>query len=297
MADNLMAEPLLEYLRSHLETQVDQPEETPESTLRALYFKAAGRPVSAAKALTLPIPEISAKTMEQLTELVRLRCNGTPLAHLTGRQQFMGVEMLAGPRALIPRVETELVGYEALACARSLRKRAPLTILDLCTGSGNLILGVLAHEAQVQGYAADISPEAIQFARENAEFLGLSLRVEFYSGNLFEPFESESFYHRADIIICNPPYFSTGKIKEVHEGRLKHEPYLAFDGGPYGTDILRRVIREAPKFLKPQSYLCLEVGLGQGPSVEFLLKRRGEYAEIRSIQDKAQQVRGFVART
>jgi release factor glutamine methyltransferase len=129
---------LLERLNKQLTQQPDKPEETPESTLRALYYLAKGERVSAVKATSLPLPELNQDEYDNLVSLVEQRCAGIPLAYLTGRQTFMGIEMLSEPQALIPRKETELLAYESLSIVRSLLKAGePATMIDVCTGSGN----------------------------------------------------------------------------------------------------------------------------------------------------------------
>jgi release factor glutamine methyltransferase len=288
---------LLERLVVCLKGQVDKPEETPESTLKALYFAAAGAPLSARAAISGKLPLLNAEANERLISLVEKRCSGVPLAHLTGRQQFMGVEMLAGPEALIPRIETEILGFESLATVRRLSgERGLLDIFDVCTGSGNLVLGILAHEPKHMGYASDLSNEAINLARRNAAHLGLIEKVKFFQGDLFGPFYAEEFLNKADIIICNPPYISTKKAAALQDEVYQHEPELAFDGGPFGLTILTRLIHEAPKFLKPQSFLCFEVGLGQGPFVTRMLEKSTLYRQVRAVADSNGQTRAFVVR-
>jgi len=139
--------------------------------------------------------------------------------------------------------------------------------------------------------------EAIEFARKNAMHLGLDDRVKFIQSDLFESFNSEEFFGKIDIITCNPPYVSSQKIKKLDREIFQHEPKLAFDGGPLGYSILRRFIRDAPKFLKPDSFVCFEIGIGQGPLVARMLKNSNLYREIRSLNDSTGKVRGFVAGT
>jgi release factor glutamine methyltransferase len=289
---------LLERLCARLKEQPDKPEETPEFTLKALYFAAAGTPLSVRKAMTTPLPELDPDAKKKLASLVERRLAGVPLAHLTKRQQFMGIEMLAGPEALIPRAETEMLGFETLAAVRSLSaERGPLTIIDVCTGSGNVILGAMAHEPMHRGYGSDISIEAIELARKNAEHLGLGEKVEFRQGDLFEPFQSEELLGKIDIVACNPTYISSKKVPTLHREISRHEPTMAFDGGPFGVTIIARLIREATQFLKSGSFLCLEIGLGQGPFVESLFHKSKGYRNVRPFSDSAGQVRGFIAET
>jgi release factor glutamine methyltransferase len=289
---------LLQTIRQSCVTQPDKPEETPESTLRALYFLAAGIRVSVTRANALRLPELKQEEYKRLASLVEQRCSGIPLAHLTNRQSFMGIEMLAGPQALIPRAETQLLAYETLSIAKSMADSSkPVTLIDICTGSGNIVLGVLAHEPRCQAFGSDLSPEAIELARDNAIHLGVDQKVEFKVGDLFEPFYADGFLGKADIITCNPPYISSKKVSCLPSEISCHEPHLAFDGGPYGLNILRRIINEAPKFLKPKSYLCLEVGCGQGEIVSRMLKNSNQYHQIDALVDEKSVVRAFKACT
>jgi release factor glutamine methyltransferase len=288
----------LEQIRKSWVTHPDKPEETPESTLRALYFAAIGEPVSVQKAKTLPLPDLNQEALKRLATLVEQRCSRIPLAYLTGRQSFMGIEMLAGPQALIPRSETQLLGYETLSIVRLLSSaRKPVTLIDVCTGSGNIVLGVLAHEARCRAFGSDLSQTAISLACDNAEYIGVNNRVEFKTGDLFEPFDSDNFSEKADIISCNPPYISSLKVPTLYPEISRYEPRIAFDGGSFGLDILKRVINEAPKYMKPQSYLCLEVGIGQGNFVTRMLKNSNLYRKIRPVVDDTSNVRVIVACT
>jgi release factor glutamine methyltransferase len=287
---------LLERLRNSWVAQPDKQEETPESTLHALYFAAVETPLSVRKAMTMPLPDLDHEASKKLATLVELRCSGIPLAHLTNRQQFMGIELLVGPEALIPRMETELLGYETLSIVRSLQKAGrSATIMDICTGAGNVVLGVMAHEPQCKAYGSDLSSEALELAKKNADNLGLKEKVDFRQGNLFEPFNSEDFWGKVDVVCCNPPYISSNKVATLDPEISQYEPQMAFDGGPYGVSLLMRIIREAPRFLKPESFLCIEVGVGQGEFVTRLLTNLNLYRNIRQVVNDDREVRVLVA--
>jgi len=137
---------LLEEVRAFFEPHEDKPEETPEAVARSLWMCAAGRPASIAAANGHALPELAPGERACLRRLVEEKRAGKPLAHLTGRQHFMGLELLAGPQALIPRRETEILGRAALAFLRALPD-ASLLAVDVCTGSGNLALALARHEA------------------------------------------------------------------------------------------------------------------------------------------------------
>jgi release factor glutamine methyltransferase len=288
---------LLDRLNAAMVLQPDKPDETPESTLRALYFLAAGIPLSVQKASSENLPQLDAQSQIQLINFVEKRLTGTPLAHLTGRQQFLGMELLAGPEALIPRAETEILGHAALAILKTVaEEKRTITVLDVCTGSGNVALGIAANEPLSKVYGSDLSEEAIQLARRNAEHLKIdNTQIEFIQSDLFAAFESDEFYKKVDLITCNPPYIPSLKVDSMHPEISQSEPRLAFDGGSLGISILIKLIREAPKFLRPNAHLCFEVGLGQGQSMEKRLKKDPNYRNIRTYIDSASQVRALSA--
>lgn len=143
---------LLDRLTASWVAQPDKPEETPESTLNALCFFAAGLPVSVRKASREDIPELDQDSSVKLQSLVEKRLAGTPLAHITGRQEFLGMELLAGPEALIPRIETEILGAAALTIAKSIADaQGAVAVLDVCTGSGNVALAIASNDRPVEG--------------------------------------------------------------------------------------------------------------------------------------------------
>ncbi len=289
----------LARLDEALHTLPDKPEETTASALHTLWHLAAGRPLSIEAAALVPLPDLSAAQQLKLDELTAQRISGTPLAHLTERQQFMGLELLAGPQALIPRRETELLARAALNKLLHLAENNsdhPVVVIDVCTGSGNLALA-LAHGApSAQVFAADLSEDAVALAQRNALHLGLQDRVQLRSGDLLAPFDEAAFHGQVDLLVCNPPYISSGKLETMPAEIVGFEPRLAFDGGPFGIRILQRLMREAPRYLRPGGWLAFEVGLGQGPSVLQWLNKTGHYDTPESVLDAAGQPRAILAR-
>jgi release factor glutamine methyltransferase len=229
--------------------------------------------------------------------LVEKRQAGIPLAHLTERQSFLGVELLAGPEALITRKETEIVGRLALAKLRTLvQERGDVRVIDVCTGSGNLAVALAVNEPRCRVWGVDLSGEAVSLAARNAAFQRVESRVEFRQGDLFAPIEHEEFFGTCDLIVCNPPYISSAKVNELPPETWKHEPRLAFDGGNFGVSILSRLLKEAPKYLTVGSWLCFEVGLGQGPYFARVLSKMSEFGSVETASDSDGQVRAVAAR-
>jgi release factor glutamine methyltransferase len=276
----------------------DKPEETPERLLSALWSTACGAPVSVDRAPRDGLPGLDAQGMERLRGLIERKKAGVPLAHLTERQTFLGLELLAGPDALIPRKETEILGCAALAKIGCMaKKRGSLLVVDVCTGSANLALAYAYHEPHARVYAADLSPEAVVLARRNVAFTGLGGRVEVRLGDLIEPFETPEFAGRCDFLSCNPPYISTAKVKEMHPEISRHEPEAAFNGGVYGVSILVKLIRQAPRFLRPGGWLAFEVGHGQGVGFARQLERNPAFAGVETYADPGGEIRAILAKS
>ncbi len=289
-----------QQLRSRLEAEVqflpDKPEETPDSTLQALWLTATGTPVSAQAALQHKLPELESAAADRLQELLAKRIGGTPLAHLTQRQYFVELEMLAGPGALVPRKETELLARAAIDVAKQMadRESGP-TVMDVCTGSGNVALAIAHHVPSARIFAADLSEEAIALAKLNAAHLLLADRCEFRAGDLLAPFDHAEFMSKVDLLTCNPPYISSAKVEHMHTEISAHEPHLAFDGGPFGVAILMRLLQDAPRFLRDGGWLAFEVGLGQGPPLIKRLEKSPSFQDVQCICDKNNAVRAIIA--
>ncbi len=292
MSDSRLYQECYTRLSAELRTLPDHPEETCASTLRALWQTAAGAPMSAELALTCASPDLNSQQEGALRDLIARRLAGTPLAHLTSRQRFMAMEMLAGPEALVPRKETELLARAAITlCTQS----GELNVLDVCTGSGNVALAIAHHVAAAQVYAADLSETAVDLARRNAAHLGLSARAEFRAGDLLAPFDSAEFHGRVDVLTCNPPYINSAKVSQMAPEIAVHEPHLAFDGGPFGIAILMRLLDAAPRFVRPGGWLVFEVGLGQGPALMKRLQNTPAFGALRNVQDTAGAIRAILA--
>lgn len=288
---------LRERLAQALQFLPDKPEETADSTLHALWHAAAGAPKSAAAALAAGLPVLDDGGRMALEALVAQRLAGVPLAHLVGRQQFLGIEMLAGPGALVPRKETELLAGAAIELARGLAAGgARPRVVDVCTGSGNVALAVAHAVEEAEVHGSDLSEEAIALARRNAEHLGLGTRAQFRVGDLLAPFDAPPFHAGVDLLTCNPPYISSAKVGQMAEEIAAHEPRLAFDGGPLGVAILSRLVDEAPRFVRSGGWLAFEVGLGQGRPLVKRLQNRPTFQEVRAIEDADGAIRTILAR-
>jgi len=290
-----------QVLRDRIAAQVhflaDKPEETADSTLRALYFFAAGTPKSAELAALDELPALTARQLSSLEALIARRIDGVPLPHITGRQRFMELEMLAGPDALVPRKETELLGRVVVEQARELAKQTPAPlVIDVCTGSGNIALAAASYVDTARVFAADLSVPAIALAQRNAVHLRLEQRVDFRAGDLLAPFESDEFLGKVDLLTCNPPYINSAKVQTMPKEISAHEPRLAFDGGALGIGILMRLLQEAPRYLRSGGVLAFEVGLGQGPALVKRLNATSSFKDVRTSLDESGAIRVVYAR-
>jgi release factor glutamine methyltransferase len=307
---------LLDRLAIGLKLMPDKPEESPDSTLRALWHTAAGDPRSAVAALHDELPELPANSpsLRTLEHFVERRLAGEPLAHITGRQRFMGLEMLSGPQALIPRAETEQLARASIDLLQQPGMPQRARVIDVCTGCGNLAFAIAHHVPDAEVFGTDLCENAIAFAERNGIHLGLQARVEFCTGDLLGSFETPDFLghvdlivsnppyiasaklNQADMIVCAPPYIRTTKVEQLAAEIAHHEPRLAFDGGPFGVTILMRLIEDAPRFLRAGGWLAFEVGLGQGAALTKRLQRDHSFREVRALADGNGATRVILAR-
>jgi len=197
-----------------------------------------------------------------------------------GEVTFMGVQLAVRDGVLVARPETELLGNEAVSALRRMGGKG--RVVDLCCGSGNLACGIASQVPTAEVFAVDLTDPCVALARENVRRLGLHVKVR--QGDLFAPIAAE-LADSVDLIVCNPPYISTGKLEKESAVLLNNEPREAFDGGPYGIAIHGRVVGEALPLLKSGGYLMMEVGVRQEKQVTMLLQRTKAYRDIRMVAD------------
>jgi len=276
----------------------DKPEETIDSTLRALWLKASGNPVSAKKALKSDLPNLTDDQISLLNEFIYERLNGKPLSHITNRQSFMGIEFISDERALIPRAETEILVSAAIQIANKIvEEQSVIKLIDVCCGSGNVGLSIAKAIKNSVVYSSDLSLEAVELTQENINFLGLKNNVRVNQSDLFDCFKSPEFYHQFDVITCNPPYISSSKVSKMNVEISENEPRMAFDGGMIGMKIISKLISEAPQFLRNEGWLLFELGLGQGPFLVKLMEDNKAYKRIETYSDQSGNIRAIAAQT
>lgn len=190
-------------------------------------------------------------------ELVRQRAAGTPVAYLVGTREFYSLEFRVTPDVLIPRPETEFVILQLLDDARARRAEAPTPrIADVGTGSGILAIVAARELPSAEVIALDISPPALAVARENAQRHGVAARIEFHQGDLLSMLpETPSL----DYVLSNPPYVRTVEMATLAPEVRDHEPHLALEAGPAGTEVIERLLAQTVPRLKPGGLWICEI--------------------------------------
>lgn len=209
--------------------------------------------------------------LEEFYELVNQRANHIPLQLLTGTQEFMGLEFMVTSDVLIPRQDTEILVEEAGKVCEG------KAVLDMCTGSGCIIISLSKLHKLKKAVGIDISKEALSVAKRNAT--QHNTEVEFQESDLFH--KVTGFY---DIIVSNPPYIPTGLIATLMPEVKDHEPHLALDGSVDGLEFYRRIAADAKKYLNTNGYLLFEIGYDQGNDVSQILLQEG-YIDINIKKD------------
>ncbi len=218
--------------------------------------------------------ELPEPAQAEYTSVLQKRAKRIPLQHMTGEQEFMGLRFLVNSDVLIPRQDTEILVEEAIK-----KIRPGMDVLDVCTGSGCIIISIAKNISGIRAAALDISREALLVAKNNAKLHGVS--IEFLESDLFA--EIHGTY---DVIISNPPYIPTDEIDTLMPEVREFEPHLALDGSQDGLLFYRRILDEAQYHLKPGGHLLFEIGCDQGQAVCGLLKQAG-YSEIAVAKDLA----------
>lgn len=220
---------------------------------------------------------LTGEQQEQFCAVVERRRQQEPLQYLLGKTSFMGMELVVRPGVLIPRFDTEqLVEYSL----QRLQGRVAPKVADICTGSGAIAISIAKYHPDAQVWAVDLSTEALAVAAENNRLQQTNVRL--WQGDLLQPF-GEEFYKQFDAIVSNPPYITSGEMKQLPQEVLQ-EPHMALWGGPDGLDFYRRITVQAEQYLRPGGYLIFEIGYTQGQAVQELLVQYG-YEQITLLQD------------
>lgn len=224
--------------------------------------------------------ELGEDELLRIRALVKRRRVFEPIAYLRGEREFYGHRFLVDARVLIPRPDTETlveVGLQRLR-GHDLGGR----VLDLCTGSGCVAVSLKLERKTLTVDAVDLSEGAVAVARDNAQRLGAVWNVRFAVGDLFAPLGAPSA--RYDLVTANPPYIAAGEIPTLQPDIKDHEPRLALDGGADGLALVRRIVAECPRWLRPGGALAMEIGAGQADEVRSLFESAG-FTDVRAAKD------------
>jgi release factor glutamine methyltransferase len=278
---------LLRKLEKGLIILPDKSEENADNTLRALWHFASGNQVSPILAEKLNLPTLSTSQIISIEDAVDKRLSGVPLAHITARQHFLGLDYILNKGLYIPRKETELLAKNAIETIQNeFVTKKNVMVMDLCTGIGTVALAIAHYCTNSQVYGSDIYKPAIEAAKINAQHFQLEARSTFFHSNLFDPFENLDLKGNTHLIVSAPPYISSAKVKHMAEEIVNHEPEEAFDAGPFGLSVFNQLISVAPEYLIDNGFLIFECGLGQGDFLVNRLCKNTHYGEITLIKDE-----------
>ena len=228
--------------------------------------------------------EVTQEEYKRYQELLEKRAAHVPLQHLTGHQDFMGLDFLVNDQVLIPRQDTEILVEEVL---RNLHDG--MRILDMCTGSGCILLSLLQYSNDCEGVGVDLSEEALQVARANYDRLKREkpeMKAVFVKSDLFREAAEFSGEDKFDLIVSNPPYIRTDVVEGLMPEVRDHEPRMALDGLEDGLHFYREITREATKYLVNGGSLYYEIGYDQAEAVRDIMEQEG-FTEIQVVQDYA----------
>lgn len=212
---------------------------------------------------------VEQEQLTQLHALVKRAAEQEPIAYLTGKREFYSLELEITNACLIPRPETELLVERAI---EFLRKRSgEQFVCDLCTGCGCVAIAIARNYANCRIVATDISDAALEVAERNVIKHGLPNRVKLLKGDLFEPIIPGLGPAKFDLIVANPPYVSEPEYEKLAKNVKDFEPKQALIAGNDGLDVIKRIIVDSSRFLKPAGALMLEIGNEQGSAVKKLL--------------------------
>ncbi len=233
-----------------------------DGDLDAWYLLSYSFQISRAEYLLHPITTISTEQYNHYIELIRKRSNHYPLQYIIGEQEFMGLTFHVSEEVLIPRQDTEILVEEVLKVAKGKE------VLDMCTGSGCIIISLAKLGDIKRAVAVDISEGALAIAKRNAA--DLRANVEFIQSDLYSHVD-EKF----DIIVSNPPYIPSNEISVLMNEVKNHEPRIALDGKSDGLYFYQSIIKGLSRYLKQGGYVFFEIGYNQGREVCELLAEKG----------------------
>ncbi|MCT4619000.1 MAG: peptide chain release factor N(5)-glutamine methyltransferase [Marinisporobacter sp.] len=226
-------------------------------------------------------------------ECIEKRTQGMPVAYIVRKQEFMGLNFYVEEGVLIPRPDTEILVERVIEWTKK-RKNDNRTIVDLGTGSGAITISLAKYIENTFVYSIDLSRHALEIGKKNAILNEVTENTLFLEGDLFTPIK-DKLEGKVDILVSNPPYIPRKEIEKLQIEVKKFEPKTALDGGVDGLDFYRKIIDEAPNFVKKGGFIGLEVGHDQADVVKRMMENKGDYYEIEKIKDLAGIERVVVA--
>lgn len=214
---------------------------------------------------------LNAHQTAKLQQALAQRLAHKPLDKILGHREFYKADFTVDENVLSPRPDTEILVEKALQYITETMH----DILDLGTGSGCIIESILAEKSWLCGMAVDASDNSLAVARQNAEKLGLTMRLRFLCADWFSPDFANQIGQKFDIIVSNPPYIPTGDIPALAPEVKDYDPLMALDGGVDGYDDYRRIAELAPDLLKAGGYILLEAGIGQAKNIASIFEHHG----------------------
>ncbi len=240
--------------------------DSPSIDARLLLEVAAG--CTRTDILTDPYRVVTPDQQVALDGYLERRLRREPVSRILGRKGFWKIMLNVTPDVLSPRPDTEAILDVVLL---AYPPHQAFNMIDLGTGSGAILLAVLAERAGARGVGTDISTEALAVARENAANLDLDTRCDFIRTEWATGFGDHSF----EVVVSNPPYIPTADIAGLDPEVRDHDPHLALDGGPDGLQAYRELAPEIRRILKPGGLFAVEIGWDQGPQVKALFEEAG----------------------
>lgn len=241
--------------------------------------------ISRTQYLINSMDKIDSGKLAEYAELINKRAEHIPLQHITGIVNFYGREYKVNANVLIPRQDTEILVEEVMKLTNSESR-----VLDMCTGSGCIIISLAAsgHTSENGAVAIDISDDALKVADynkkyNNADYIKL-IKSDMFSSSECEQYKNED--NRFDVIVSNPPYIPTKDIDELSEEVRLHDPVLALDGDTDGLKFSKAITKQSVNYLKENGYLCYEIGYNQAEDVRNIMEQCG-YSGIKVIKDLA----------
>lgn len=255
----------------------------------ALYLLAGVLRVTQGETWARRDRRLEQRELEEYEKRLARRARGEPLQYIEGRAAFRRLSLRVNPSVLIPRPETEQLVECVLEWCRG---RERLSAVDVGTGSGAIAISLAVEGPFERVVGVDISPPALNVAHENAKEAGADGKVDLRVGSLFDALRREE---RFDVVVANPPYIASGELDSLPAEVREWEPPVALYAGPAGSEVIERIVDEAPRHLREAGLLALEIAPGVADAAVDRVRARGAYREPRLIRDLAGRQRILLA--